>query len=53
MTDQPAAFLDAPPRAMQRVLEAVRTRHGSMAGYVEAIGVDGEVVTALRRNLLA
>jgi len=53
MTDQPAAFLDAPPRAMQRVLEAVRARHGSMAGYVEAIGVDGDVVTALRRNLLA
>jgi len=52
MTDQPAAFLDAPPRAMQRVLEVVRSRFGSMAGYVEAIGVDGDVVTALRRNLL-
>ena len=53
MTDQPAAFLDAPPRAMHRVLEAVRTRLGSMAGYVEAIGVDGDEITALRRNLLA
>jgi protein-tyrosine phosphatase len=53
MTDQPAAFLDAPPRAMHQVLEAVRARHGSMAGYVKAIGVDADVVTALRRNLLA
>ncbi|MGZ4716169.1 MAG: tyrosine-protein phosphatase, partial [Acidimicrobiales bacterium] len=52
MTDQPAAFLDAPPRAMQQVLEVVRSRYGSMAGYVEAIGVDREVVAGLRRNLL-
>ncbi len=52
MTDQPAAFLDAPPKAMQRVLEGVTTRFGSMAGYVEAIGVDGGVVEGLRRNLL-
>jgi protein-tyrosine phosphatase len=52
MTDQPAAFLDAPPRAMQLVLEVVRSEHGSMAGYVEAIGVDADVVTSLRRSLL-
>ncbi len=52
MTDQPAAFLDAPPRAMHRVLEVVRSRYGSMVGYVGAIGVDGDVVAALRHNLL-
>ena len=52
MTDQPAAFLDAPPRAMHQVLEVVRTRFGSMAGYVEAIGVTSDVVTSLRQNLL-
>src|SRR5258706_114549 len=53
MTDQPAAFLDAPPHAMQRVLEVVRSRYGTMAGYVEAIGVPSPVVTALRDNLLS
>jgi protein-tyrosine phosphatase len=52
MTDQPAAFLDAPPRAMLEVLDRVRTRFGSMAGYVEAIGVGDDVVEALRVNLL-
>ena len=52
MTDQPAAFLDAPPRAMSQVLEVVTTRFGSMAGYVEAIGISSDVVDSLRRNLL-
>ena len=52
MTDQPAAFLDAPPRAMLEVLGVVRDRYGSMAGYVEAIGVAPDVVAALRENLL-
>jgi protein-tyrosine phosphatase len=52
MTDQPAAFLDAPPRAMHEVLALVRAEHGSMAGYVESIGVDGDTVASLRRILL-
>jgi protein-tyrosine phosphatase len=52
MTDQPAAFLDAPPRAMLEVLELVRSRFGSMEGYVEAIGVRDDVVAALRAKLL-
>ena len=52
MTDQPPAFLDAPPRAMHEVLQVVRTRFGSMAGYVGAIGVDDDVVAAVRANLL-
>lgn len=52
MTDQPAAFLDAPPRAMHLVLEVVTSRFGSMAGYVEAIGVSGDVVAQLRQDLL-
>jgi protein-tyrosine phosphatase len=53
MTDQPAVFLDAPPRAMHEVLARVRLDHGSMTGYVESIGVGEPVVAALRANLLA
>ena len=51
MTDQPAAFLDAPPQAMHELLATVRADHGSMAGYLESIGVDAATVDALRRNL--
>jgi protein-tyrosine phosphatase len=53
MTDQPAAFLDAPPRAMHEVLALVRAEHGTMAGYVASIGVGADTVAALRRVLLA
>ena len=52
MTDQPAAFLDAPPRAMHEVLALVRAEHSSMAGYVASIGVGADTVTELRRLLL-
>jgi len=52
MTDQPAAFLDAPPRAMHEVLALVRAEHGSMGGYVASIGVGADTVTELRRLLL-
>ncbi len=52
MTDQPAAFLAAPPAAMRELLISVRHTHGSMAGYVAAIGVSPDVVEALRANLL-
>jgi protein-tyrosine phosphatase len=53
MTDQPAAFLDAPPRAMHEVLALVRAEHGSMVGYVASIGVAPATVEALRGNLLS
>ena len=52
MTDQPPAFLAAPPQAMRELLSAVRANHGSMAHYVAAIGVTPEMVTALRENIL-
>ena len=52
MADQPAVFLDAPDAAMHLVLEELRVAHGSVEGYVESIGVDHDVVVALRRNLL-
>jgi protein-tyrosine phosphatase len=52
MTDQPAAFLDAPPRAMHEVLALVRAEHGSMVGYVTSIGVEATTIESLRRQLL-
>jgi len=52
MTDQPAAFLAAPPQAMADLLAIVRARHGSMAGYVAGLGVPSAAVAALRANLL-
>ena len=52
MTDQPPAFLAAPPAAMRELLASVRADHGSMVAYVAAIGVGPDVVDALRANLL-
>ena len=52
MTDQPPAFLAAPPAAMAGLLASVRAAHGSMVGYVASIGVGSDVVDALRANLL-
>ena len=52
MTDQPPAFLAAPPQAMVELLAEVRATHGSMAGYVATIGVGDDVIAALHRNLL-
>jgi len=53
MTDQPAAFLAAPPRAMHELLGWVQAEHGSMEGYASSIGVGADVVSGLRANLLA
>ncbi len=43
----------APAEAMSLFLADLSSRHGSVAGYVRAIGVPDEVVTALRDRLLA
>jgi protein-tyrosine phosphatase len=53
MNDQPSQYLMAPPEAMARFLDHVRTEHGSMVGYVRSIGVELEVVEALHATLLA
>jgi protein-tyrosine phosphatase len=53
MNDQPAAYLATPPAAMRRFLDHVRAEHGSMVGYVRAIGVELEVVEDLHATLLA
>jgi hypothetical protein len=37
---------------MQAFLDGLRTRHGSIEGYLAAIGVGENVVGTLRRRLL-
>lgn len=45
-------FLVSDPTFMLTFLEFLRRQHGSTAAYLESIGVDAAVVTALRRRLL-
>lgn len=53
MNEQPSAYLAAPPAAMERLLAHIHATHGSWLDYVHSIGVDDDVVDALRSNLLA
>jgi len=52
MTQQPEAFLAAPAGAMHRFLERVRATFGSVEAYVAGLGVEPEVLDAVRQNLL-
>lgn len=52
MSDQPAAFLDAPEAAMGLFLDDLRARHGSVEAYASSVGAGPDVVDALRANLL-
>jgi protein-tyrosine phosphatase len=52
MIDQPGVLLEAPPRAMHSLLADLRAQFGSIAGYLEAIGVEERDLAALRANLL-
>lgn len=52
MSDQPSAFLGAPEAAMVLFLTDLRELHGSVEEYVAGVGVDKDVVEALRANLL-
>ena len=52
MADQPAAFLSAPPAAMRLFLDSMRSRHGSMQDYAEAIGIAEDLLHRVRENLL-
>lgn len=52
MTDQPAAFLDAPDDAMHLFLADLRDQHGSVEQYVESLAVAAADVERLRANLL-
>jgi protein-tyrosine phosphatase len=48
----PDWLLHASPVVMQAFLDGLRTRHGSIEGYLAAIGVGENVVGTLRRRLL-
>jgi protein-tyrosine phosphatase len=52
MVDQPGVLLEAPPRAMHALLGHLRDEHGSVDGYLAAIGVEPRVLDDLRANLL-
>ena len=52
MARQPQAFLACPPQAMIGFLDELRARHGSVASYVDRIGVTRGTVRRLRAVLL-
>jgi protein-tyrosine phosphatase len=52
MARQPKAYLACPPEAMHAFLAALRARFGSVAGYLDGIGVPADVRSALREVLL-
>lgn len=52
MLVQPPAFMQAPAEAMRLLLDWIRGEHGSTPGYLRAIGVPPQSVTALRAALL-
>jgi protein-tyrosine phosphatase len=52
MTSQPSPYMRTPPEAMAGFLAHVRAEHGSVVGYVRSIGVAGDTIEALNRNLL-
>lgn len=52
MANQPAAYAAAPAEAMQAVLDDVRLRWGSIAGYAADVGAGPDVVEALHTALL-
>ncbi len=52
MSSQPQAFLEAPAEAMHRFLDGLRARFGSVHAYVEHLGVEPDVLAAVRSNLL-
>jgi protein-tyrosine phosphatase len=48
----PAIFSAAVPEAMRRMLAHVRASHGSVLGFVTALGVSAEAIERLRAELL-
>lgn len=48
----PANFLECPPRFPDAVGAHLRDRYGGVVGYLEYIGVGGEVVEGVRKGLL-
>jgi protein-tyrosine phosphatase len=52
MAKQPPEFMAAPAEAMHGFLDSVDRLHGSVEAYVRSIGVDDDVLGALRSQLL-
>lgn len=52
MVNQPAAFLESPPKAMENMLEIVRFDWGSMEQYALEHGVTTATINLLRISLL-
>jgi len=48
----PSAYLSADPEAMRRTLARLTEEHGSIRQYVASIGVEAEIVEAIRDSLL-
>jgi protein-tyrosine phosphatase len=45
-------YAETPAEAMRIVLRELRLRHGSIAGYAQAIGISAEEIAALRGHLI-
>lgn len=52
MASQPPAFLACPPEAILGFLDALRSRHGSIDGYLASIGISAVTLVLLRDALL-
>ena len=52
MASLPNWLHHAVPEGIQAFLDGLRTHHGSIEGYLAAIGIGEDVVTTLRRRLL-
>jgi hypothetical protein len=46
------SLLQAREETMADFLEGVGARYGSVPAYLDSLGVDGEMIVALRSNLL-
>jgi protein-tyrosine phosphatase len=52
ITSLPDWLLYAEPAGIQAFLDGLRSRYGSIEGYLATIGIDAEMVAILRRRLL-
>lgn len=52
MADTPSAFLAAVPAALDRVLDRLSTEHGSVGGFLEAIGVGAATLATITAQLV-
>lgn len=53
MTTQPPSYMQAPPAAMEQLLDLVDERYGGMPAYLRSIGVTDDDLASLADTLLA